>query len=461
MKVVVCVRRLVSGELNPFDACAYETALRLQNAKVTLLSMGPDSVKDFLHGLTRLGAKKAILLSDPAFAGADTLATSYTLSLALKKLEPDLIFCGRQTIDGDTAQVGPETATMLGVNLITNVMEIEQNGDKLYFKTRDNEDGEISVPSLLTLERINTLRLPSIRSKTGEIEVWNAETLSADKSRCGLKGSPTQVLATFKNEQDRRKCTFVKPDEFNTVLKKALNTKRIMPVAESGTKKLKNVWTITDSPLSMAKTVSDDITVVPLDTAENLVEKIKAENPQVILWGSDNASKKTAPQVAALLGTGLCADCTLLETDGKQLFMYRPAFSGDIIAKIKCTTMPQMATVRTLQKSESRIVVGLGFGVANFIEKACDFAGKLGAATVASRKMVDRDFLPYEKQVGLTGKSVNPDVYISLGISGAVHHIAGIKSSGIIIAVNSDPEDEIFKYADYGIVCNAEEIFDI
>ena len=92
MKILVCVRQGIDGEINPFDACAYEEALRVENADVILISMGPASTKDFLLRLTRLGAKKAILLSDKAFAGADTLATAYTLSQAVKKIKPDLNF---------------------------------------------------------------------------------------------------------------------------------------------------------------------------------------------------------------------------------------------------------------------------------------------------------------------------------------------------------------------------------
>ena len=89
MKVIVCIKQTVAGDLNPFDACAYEAALQIPNAEVILLSMGPEKSGDFLLNLTRLGAKKAYLLCDRAFAGADTLATAYTLSLAVKRLNPD------------------------------------------------------------------------------------------------------------------------------------------------------------------------------------------------------------------------------------------------------------------------------------------------------------------------------------------------------------------------------------
>ncbi len=459
MRIVVCVRKLQSGELNPFDACAYEAALTIKGAEVILLSMGPMSCKDFLLELTRLGAKRAILLSDSAFAGADTLATSYTLNLALNKLTPDIVICGRQTVDGDTGQVGPELATMAGYSLVTNVMEIVQDGEGVRCKTRLGDDRTLEFPALITLEKINTLRLPSIRSKKGEVEIWSADDICADRERTGLRGSPTKVITTFKNEQDRRRCKFISKDEFIKTIDDALSKERVTLSESLGSvNRLKNVWTVGEAPLEMAKTVSDDITVIPLTNAEDIAEKIKCGAPNAVIWGSDLISKRIAPEVAAKLETGLCADCTLLESDGEVLYMYRPAFSGNIIAKIKCTTKPQMATVRTLEDGGSRISVGLGFGVRDQMEKACEFAKKLGADICATRKMVDHDYLPYEAQVGLTGKNISPDVYIAIGISGAVHHIAGMKQSGTVIAINPDRDAEIFKYADFGIVCNLEDI---
>ena len=122
MKIVVCIRQGLDGEINPFDAAAYEEALRIEGAEITLLSMGAPSVGDFLIRISRLGANRIILLSDKAFAGADTLATAYTLSLAIKKLSPDYVFCGRQTLIGDTAQTPPMLGEILGCGIISNVM---------------------------------------------------------------------------------------------------------------------------------------------------------------------------------------------------------------------------------------------------------------------------------------------------------------------------------------------------
>ncbi len=459
MNIVICVRRLANGELNPFDASAYEAALRLRAGEVTLLSMGPMSVEPFLQGLTRLGAARGILLSDHAFAGADTLATAYTLSLALQRLGPDLILCGRQAIDGDTGQVGPELAAMLGCALVTNGMSLELRDGAPVLTTRTGETVQPKLPAVVTLERIHTLRLPSIRSKVKPVEVWNAETLGADVARCGQAGSPTQVVQSFQNQQDRRKCTFVQPGELRAVMEKALSAPRHMVEAAPCATPLKRVWIVGEAPRTMAETISDDIAAIPLDEPAKMAAAIRAGDPEAVLWGSDTESRRIAAQTAALLQTGLCADCTRLETDGKELWFYRPAFAGDVLAKIRCRTRPKMATVRTVGEAHSRLVVGLGYGVREMLPQAEAFAAALGAEIAASRKLVDHDYLPYPRQVGLTGRSVSPDVYLALGISGAVHHIAGIRSSGVIIAVNPDKDAEIFKYADFGIVCKAEEIF--
>ncbi len=458
MKIVVCVRQAVSGELNPFDAAAYEAALKLSDAEVILLSMGPAKTEGFLRNLTRLGAKKAYLLCDSAFAGSDTLATAYTLSLAIERLKPDMILCGRQTIDGDTGQVGPELSVMAGYTLVTNVMELQVT-EKMNGMTRYGQTVSADFPALCTMEKNWTLRLPSIRSKEGEVILWDAKDLQADLARCGLSGSPTKVMKSFENEQDRRKCTFVEKEKLPEILKQSLEKARekVVPEHIEGSK-LSNVWIVGKAPKDMARTISDDITEIALEEPEKIAQEILEGKPEAVLWGSDAESKKISAQVAAILQLGLCADCTALETDGETLYMYRPAFSGNIIAKIRSTTKPQMATVRTLQENTASIVVGAGMGVKGILDEVRAYADRLGAEITASRPMVDHDYLPYEKQVGLTGKSINPDVYLALGISGAVHHIAGIRQSQTIIAVNPDKDAAIFDYADYGIVCKAEEI---
>lgn len=479
MRVVVCVKQTADGEWNPFDACAYEAALRIPGAEVILLSMGPEKTKGALSDLTRLGAKQAYLLCDGAFAGADTLATAYTLSLAVKKLAPELIICGRQTIDGDTGQTGPSLARLAGYALVTNVLEMKGLDGSLTCLTRDRALQTVDYPALITVERINQLRLPSIRSKRGEVILWDRKVLGADVEMCGLKGSPTKVVASFQNEEGRRHCRFVEPDVLEELISEGVRKAREagagQPASEAVClqKKLKKVWIVGEKCRQMAETISDDIRVIDRRLAENKGEEFipwfvrlaEQEKPEAVLWDSDPWSKQTAPQTAALLQTGLCADCTGLETDGEQLFMYRPAFSGNVIAKIVCVTRPQMATVRTLAEGKADVICALGKGarqakglVEAYVERKnqeTDWRFELAA----SRAAVDAEMYPYESQVGLTGKRVNPAVYLAVGISGAVHHIAGMKQAGTVIAINPDRKAPIFDYADYGIVGAAEEVF--
>ena len=189
MKVVVCIRQSADGEINPFDASAYETALRIKGAEIAILSMGPEKTADFLENLTRLGANEAVLLTDKAFAGADTLATSYTLSLAINQLKPDLIICGRQSVDGDTGQVGPSLSINIGYKLLTNIMSVVSCEEKFVGINREGETLSADFPALITVEKSLNLRLPSIRSKIAPVTVWSAADLNADLSRWACRFS--------------------------------------------------------------------------------------------------------------------------------------------------------------------------------------------------------------------------------------------------------------------------------
>lgn len=457
MKIVVCVRQGLDGELGPFDACAYEAALRIEGADITLLSMGNVDVGGFLQRLTRLGAKRAVLLSDPAFAGSDTLATAYALSGAIKKLEPDLVLCGRQTMVGDTAQTGPILSVLSGCSLITNVMSIDSiENRKVFCFTRDEGRVGAKLPALLTIERINTLRLPRLRSKMGELEIWNAADICADTERCGLKGSPTRVVKSFENRSGKRKCEFITIDRLYSVIDEAKikNVSVVADTDEKNTEKLSKVCIVGRDPLGSAKTVAENIVEIPIADADEIIHRIREIAPSAVLWGSDTISKRLAAIVAARMTLGLCADCTLLECEKGELMMYRPALSGSVIAKIKSLTHPAMATVRTENETARDIIVTAGFGVKDKMQDVKQFAEKIGAELCGTRKLVDNGYAPYETQVGLTGKTVSPPVYIAIGVSGAVHHIAGMQRSGTVIAINPDKDAPIFEYADYGVIDN-------
>lgn len=448
MKAVVCVK-IIDGELNAFDACALESALRITE-DVTVVSMCPPSAENRLKMLTRLGVR-VIMLCDPAFAGSDTLATSYILSLAMKKLCPDIIFCGRQTTDGDTAQVGPCLATMLKMVPICNVMEVgEPKNGEITCITRLGSETQ-TLPTLLTIERICELRFPRLRSKIGEVEVWINADLGADAARCGLNGSPTKVMRVFENKTGSRRCRFVERDELLPLIERLRGEAQKSELIVPSEHKLKEIWAVGAAVIPAAQAISERVVKIDILDPYKIAEMAREKEPEVILWNADLTGRRCAPIAAALLNTGLCADCTKLETDGERLFMYRPARSGNVIAKIKCDSLPQMATVRC-SSDNSEIIVSGGKGVADCLDRLRDFAESLGAEFGASRGLVDMGLMDYSAQVGLTGKNVSPKIYIAVGISGAVHHTCAIENAQTVIAINPDRRARIFDYADYGIV---------
>jgi len=207
------IREGVPSIINPFDTYAIEEALCLREkfgGRVTVVSMGPPQAEDALREAIATGADEAILLSDRAFAGADTLATAYTLAQAIQRIgDYDLILCGRQAIDGDTGQVGPGIANRLEIPQLTYVSKIRQIDfqNKTITVERLVEEGcEVvasTLPAVITVNKdINQPRYPDfggvIRSRGVEIPVWDACTLAgADPSQCGLEGSPTKVVRVF------------------------------------------------------------------------------------------------------------------------------------------------------------------------------------------------------------------------------------------------------------------------
>ena len=211
-KTGTLIREGVPSIVNPDDKHAVEEALRLKEkfgGKVTALCMGPPQADDALREVSAMGVDDLILLSDRAFAGADTWATSYALGEAIKKIEYDLVICGREAIDGDTAQIGPQLAGCLDIPQITYVKKVEIGDGKILCE-RALEDGyekiEASLPALITvIGDLNKPRYPSVGGivtayREREVKVWNAEFIGADPELLGLKGSPTEVRKTFAPE---------------------------------------------------------------------------------------------------------------------------------------------------------------------------------------------------------------------------------------------------------------------
>lgn len=210
------MRQGVPAIVNPFDLFALEEALRIKDqtgAKITVLTMGPPQAEDALRKCLSFGADEAILITDKVFSGADTLATSYVLAAALKTLNEqdplDLIFTGKQTIDGDTAQVGPGIAIRLGSQLLTYVSRIQEldPANRRIVVERRAEGGvqvlESRLPAVITmLEGTNEMRFADMpgmfRSARQDVKLWNRDAIGiTDLTQVGMKGSPTVVVQVF------------------------------------------------------------------------------------------------------------------------------------------------------------------------------------------------------------------------------------------------------------------------
>lgn len=248
--------------------------------------------------------------------------------------------------------------------------------------------------------------------------------------------------------------------------------------------------------------IEDDIFDEPDERSfkEYIADLIKREKPEILLIGATNFGRSMAPRLAAALETGLTADCTGLKIDDGEFIQIRPAFTGNILAHISTDRCPKMATVRYKEFKESdrdenregmviketadmikgqdkitileeiiaedvglqdaEIIVSGGRGLKDpndfdLLEELCSV---LDAKLGSSRPLVDEGWIPRKHQVGYSGKRVKPRLYIACGISGAPQHLAGMKESDIIIAINKDPSAPIFKYADYGIVGDLYEV---
>lgn len=260
MNIVVCIKQVpdtteikldpatgtmirdgVPSIMNPDDKGGLEMALRLKDrydAHVTVITMGPPQADDILREAYAMGADRAIHLSDRKFAGADTLATSNAIAGALRMLDFDLVITGRQAIDGDTAQVGPQIAEHLDLPQVTYVEDLEYDHKKLFTVKKSTEEGyqivEVEAPCVLTvLATANKARYMSVRgiveSYDKQVEVWGFDNIRVEEKKLGLNGSPTRVFKSFtKGAKSAGQLYEVDPSEAVDIIVRKLKEKFII-----------------------------------------------------------------------------------------------------------------------------------------------------------------------------------------------------------------------------------------
>ena len=585
------IREGIPSVINPTDVNAVEECLKLKDlydAKVAVMTMGPPQAEEALRDLLAMGADRAILLTDRAMAGADTFATSYTLSTAIRRLEKDegsadLLFFGKQALDGETGQVGPGVAARLAIPIITYATRIVRVDlrERILVAVRKademTETVKVSLPAAVSVvEKVNKPRRATIegilRAQKTQVEPWNRDSINADPTKLGLPGSPTIVRKMFIPKPRGRGEIFDgrndplgaahwlkekilasrpfsgKPvaaftgsaDEVKPVVSRyaRLNRGSVWVYVEQNEGRAADVsWELLRAGATLAKKLDTQLEAVvigheaediakeaasygaskvylidhlllkhyrTMPYAKALTEITVSHKPQILLIGATRNGRDLSGMVATSIRTGLTADCTSLDIEpGTGLMLQiRPTWGGRQLAVIMTPKhLPQMSTVRPgvfpkpqkktngkaeivrvkanfreeeiptkildfewierssmLQESDIVVSGGRGLSSESNFSLIRDLAKALGGAVGASRRAVESGLADKESQVGQTGKTIRPKLYIAVAISGSIQHLVGIEGAETVIALNIDPEAPIFNSCNYGVIGDATRI---
>ena len=591
MKIVVCVKYVpvvariqfdyenktiiregVPSEVNPFDMLGLVRAVELKSApddQVVALCMGPPQARDGLLECLALGADRAILLTDRALAGSDTLATARALSLALKKEAPDLIICGRNSADSETGQVGPETAELMDIPHVGQVSKLDLNADSNTIVTeRLTDEGyqviECPLPALVCVtEGVAEETFPNreqlAEAETKPLQEVTCAQLSPDSSQFGAEGSPTWVEEIRLVEPNRSGVIIEEEDpqvaaeQAASLLKERLaeldsadnGSQTAQPTERFPNSRDKSIWVIAESwPADLAHVTLEllgkarELTsftrsevaavligpaqpdlngqlaaygadrVLMLDNTgkgpvwgrqvvQSLAAAVHQAQPYAVLFASTPDGRDLASRVAARLALGLTGDAIDLEIDEEgRLVQLKPALGGNVVAPILSKTLPNMVTLRpglltpvapvvssqapveaiaaasfdgpdvtvleehvqedigALELTQAQVVLGVGMGIGGpeNLPQIQKLAHSINASLATTRNVTHEGWLPVQIQVGISGRSITPKVYLAVGIRGAFNHTVGIQKAGVILALNQNRRHAIFKSADFGIV---------
>ena len=575
------IREGVPSEINPFDLLGLVRAAQLKagpDDQVVAISMGPPQATEGLVQCLALGADRAVLVTDRALAGSDTLATARALALALGREEPDLIICGRNSADAETGQVGPEIAELMGIPHIGPVRKLDFQADsRTILAERVTDEGyqviQSALPALVCVtEGIAPETYPGrdelAAAKKKPVEEVSCAQLSSDISQFGISGSPTWVQDIRLVEPDRL-AVVIEGESPNVAAEQVAGLLRDRLAALESTSgsqtsptladvpperypdsKEKSIWVVAETSQAGLRRVTLEMLgkarelssftrsevaavlfgppqeqlinelaaygadrVLTLDNtalgpvygsrvAHALGAAIHHARPYAVLFASTADGRDLASRIAARLGLGLTGDAIGLEVDEEgRLVQLKPALGGNVIAPILSKTLPNLATMRpglltpidpdprtgasvesihapdfqgrditvveehiqqdlgaiTLAQASVVMGVGMGIGGPESLPQVQDLAAAIGATLATSRNVVHAGWLPHQIQVGISGRTIAPKVYLAVGIRGAFNHTVGIQKAGVILAVNQNRRAAIFKAADFGIVGDWKE----
>jgi electron transfer flavoprotein alpha subunit len=555
------VREGVELELNPYCRRAVSsgvTIARETGGSCTVYTLGPPAAEDVLREAVAWGADEGVLVSDPAFAGSDTLATARALAAALQRDGVfDLVLVGRNSVDADTGQVGPELAELLDMGYLAGARMLTFQGELVHARLEQDEGWvEVEADLPLVVSCAERLCEPCKVDPTGRAEV-PAHRLrvvrSADLSGgpWGQPGSPTRVgeVRTHHHQRQRRilsgavstqvtdACELLrergalepddsrggdKPEGVVPLGSHAADRVSIAVVVEPGRPRVArellgaaaelaarcggHAAAIVPAPFAELmrlhgwgadRVLLVDQARVAEDVAAAVATWCEAESPWALLAPSTMWGRELAGRLAVRLNAGLTGDGIDLEIANDRLVAWKPAFGGQLVAAITSDSPTQMVTVRpgvlpllaprpagtpqvatipattrgrvrvldTTRDDDadilvtSRVVIGVGAGVPPERHGELDgLATALGGTLAATRKVTDKGWLPHSRQVGITGRSIAPDLYVAVAVSGKFNHMIGVRGAGTILAINNDPTAPVFDACDIGIVGDWTEV---
>ncbi len=570
------VRDGIDLELNAYCRRAVSKACELAaerpGSTVTVITLGPPAAEDALResiawGLERDVEIEGVLITDGAFAGSDTLATASALAAAIRREgEFDLVLVGRNSLDADTGQVGPELAELLDLPFMTGVRHLALEGDALRVRC-EHDDGwleaELRLPTVLSCaerlcepakvdpegraavpaDRIRRIgaadlgagpwgqdasptRVGEVRvlAATRELALWPDAPLTeqvrlavAELRARGALDPTTDAASDLEPVPAGGRtdgpviAVVVEPGRAHltsellataALLADAINGRVAAILLEAPGSSSTGSAVVTAERLTwLADDGADEIVVlrgahVEEDVAAGLSSWVREVAPWAVIVGSTAWGREVASRTAARVGAGLTGDAIALEVVDGRLLSWKPAFGGQLVAAITATSPVQMATVRAgmlphlaprvstalisireveprgrvrlLARTrdddldtlaEARAVVGIGVAIDPDDYPMLDpLLAALGAELGATRKVTDNGWLPRARQIGITGRSVAPRLFVSIGASGKFNHTIGVRAARTVLAINSRADALIFGASDVGIVGAYREV---